>query len=539
MTLDQKQLKGGTVVSPDAHHDRGARIPFDIVSTRKSLPEALLEARSIHGADHIAVHDVDDRPFTLGTISRSALVLGHALRSQTQKETPIGIMLPTSAACIISLLAAHVAGLLPAMLNYTAGGRQVLAASNAVGLQAVLTSRRLVEQANLTGLVGLLESSVPVLYLEDIKQQISFIDRTSGYIESLLPGATNLTWPAPDQPAAVLFTSGTEGDPKAVVLSHANLLANVGQIRAHLSIFPERDVVMNALPMFHCFGLTVGGLVPVLSGARTILHPSPLEGRRIIGRIRAHGATILPSTDTFASQYARLGTIEDLSTLRLVVCGAEPLREKTRSLLEAKTKAVIVEGYGMTESSAVISSNTPDDNLIGSVGQCLPGIEYRLEPFEGLLDAGRLLVRGPNIMLGYMKDGTISPPPDGWHDTGDIVSVRDSHLFIRGRARRFAKIGGELVALGAVEQAAATLWPDHVHAAIVLPGSVREEEIVLVSDCAAAKREDLQLWARSNSVSQIVVPKRIIHVASVPLLGTGKPDYSVVSHVARSASYNG
>ena len=142
-------------------------------------------------------------------------------------------------------------------------------------------------------------------------------------------------------------------------------------------------------------------------------------------------------------------------------------------------------------------------------------------------------------MLGYMKHGTISPPPDGWHDTGDIVSVRDSHLFIRGRARRFAKIGGELVALGAVEQAAATLWPDHVHAAIVLPGSVREEEIVLVSDCAAAKREDLQLWARSNSVSQIVVPKRIIHVASVPLLGTGKPDYSVVSHVARSASYNG
>lgn len=515
---------------------RPARIPFDVAFTRQSLPQALLQARLRHGSSHVAVYDVDDQSFTLGAISNAALVLGHALRSMTEPGQPIGVMLPTSAGCLISFLAAHVAGLLPALLNYTSGGRQVLAASNAVNLQAVLTSRRLIEQAHLSSVIELLESSVAVLYLEDIRRQVSFADRTSGFIQSLLPGATKLTWPAPDQPAAVLFTSGTEGDPKAVVLSHANLLANVGQIRAHLEIFPETDIVMNALPMFHCYGLTVGGLVPLLSGARTILHPTPLEGRDIVRRIKHHGATILPATDTFVNQYARLASADALATLRLVVCGAEPLREKTRSLLEAKTKAAVVEGYGVTESSAVISSNTPDDNLIGSVGRFLPGIEWRTEPFEGLSGAGRLFVRGPNIMLGYMKDGIITMPPEGWHDTGDIVSVRNHHLYIEGRARRFVKIAGELVALGAVEHAAATLWPDHVHAAISMPGSTRQEEIVLVTDCAQARREDFQAWARSSHVSQMVVPRRIICLASIPLLGTGKPDYSVVAHVARTAA---
>jgi acyl-[acyl-carrier-protein]-phospholipid O-acyltransferase/long-chain-fatty-acid--[acyl-carrier-protein] ligase len=509
-----------------------ARLPFDITFTRQSLPEALLHARALYGSDHVAVYDVDDRPFTLGSISRAALVLGHALRSRTEPGQSIGIMLPTSAGCLISLFAAQLAGLLPALLNYTSGGRQLLCAGHAVALRTVLTSRRLVEDAHLSALAELLESSVPVLYVEDIMHQISFADRTSGYIESLLPGATNLTWPAPDQAAAILFTSGTEGDPKAVALSHANLLSNVGQIRAHLDIFPETDIVMNALPMFHCYGLTVGGLVPVLSGARTILHPSPLEGRDIVQRIRTHGATILPSTDTFAGHYARLASTEDLSSLRLVVCGAEPLRESTRALLRAKTNAAVVEGYGVTESAAVISSNTPDDNLMGSVGQCLPGIECRIEPFEGFTDAGRLFVRGPNIMLGYMTDGVISQLPEGWHDTGDIVSIRDHHLYIKGRARRFAKIGGELVALGAVEQAASSLWPDHVHAAIVLPGATRQEEIVLVTDCAAASREDLKVWARSSRVSPMVVPRRVIRVASIPLLATGKPDYAAVARAA-------
>ena len=537
MTLDPASVSPADTRSEGAVQGRlhPARNPFDVAFTRQSLPEALMQARSDHGSEHVALYDADDRAFTLGSVCRAALVLGHTLRAWTEPGQSIGIMLPTSAGCLISLFAAHIAGLMPAMLNYTSGARQLLASSRSTGLQTVLTSRRLVEQGNLSSLAGMLESNLPVLYLEDIRRQVSVVDWTNGYISSLLPGASGLTWPSPDQPAAVLFTSGTEGEPKAVVLSHANLLANVGQVRAHLAICPETDIVMNALPMFHCYGLTVGGLLPLLSGTRAILHPTPLGGRDIVRRIRDHGATILPTTDTFAAQYARLASADDLATLRLVVCGAEPLREKTRAVLADKTKAAVVEGYGVTESSAVISSNTPEDNLIGSVGRCLPGIECRIEPFEGFSDAGRLFVRGPNIMLGYMKDGVISRPVEGWHDTGDIVSIRDDRLYIRGRARRFAKIGGELVALGTIEQAAANLWPDHVHAAIVVPGSSRQEEIVLVTDCADASRDDLLVWARACRVSPLAVPRRVIRVASVPQLATGKPDYAVVAHIALTA----
>jgi acyl-[acyl-carrier-protein]-phospholipid O-acyltransferase/long-chain-fatty-acid--[acyl-carrier-protein] ligase len=511
-------------------------VPFDLAATRRSLPEALLEIRRSLGAGHVAVIDNDDSVLTAGTLIQGAFALGHALRKHVRVGNAVGMMLPTSGACLVSLLACHVAGIVPAMINHTLGGAGVLAACQAAGLKAIICSRHFVERAHIQPLLTMLSRTLPVHYLEDLQGSFSLLDRAAGCVGVRLRQISGTPWPEPDATAVILFTSGTEGAPKGVALSHANLLANAGQIRAHLDIYPDTDVVMNALPMFHCYGLTVGVLVPLLSGARTVLHPSPLQGREIDRRIRHHRATILLATDTFAASYARQAAPDDLGSLRLVVCGAERLRDETRALLKAKCNASVVEGYGVTEASAVIASNTPGDNQPGSVGRCLTAIEARIEPMNGMTDAGRLLVRGPNVMRGYMRDGLLLPLADGWHDTGDIVSLVDGRLHIRGRARRFAKLGGEMVSLDMVEHAAATLWPGHAHAAIIVEGAARAEEIVLVTDCASAGREDMILWLRSCGLSPLFAPRRICQVASVPVLASGKPDYVAAGRIAGTAA---
>jgi acyl-[acyl-carrier-protein]-phospholipid O-acyltransferase/long-chain-fatty-acid--[acyl-carrier-protein] ligase len=260
--------------------------------------------------------------------------------------------------------------------------------------------------------------------------------------------------------AVILFTSGTEGEPKGVMLSHENLLANVAQVRAHIDIYAT-DILFNPLPAFHCFGLNVGLVLPLIAGVKVVCHPTPLQPREIVRRIREYGATILLSTDTFITQYARSGERNDLETLRLAVCGAERVRDETRSLFRRKYDMEILEGYGVTEASPVIAANQMEANRSGTVGRLMAGMQTRLEPVEGIPNAGLLSVKGPNIMMGYIdpdKPGAIIPPPDGWYNTGDVVQIDDDgFIAIRGRVKRFAKIGGETVSLSVVENCAAAL----------------------------------------------------------------------------------
>ncbi|MGH6878585.1 MAG: AMP-binding protein, partial [Rhizomicrobium sp.] len=281
------------------------------------------------------------------------------------------------------------------------------------------------------------------------------------------------------------------------------------------------------------FGLTVGTLMPLLLGIKVVFHPTPLQPREIARRIRESGATILLATDTFISQYARAGDRGDLDSLRLAVCGAERLRDETRALVRKKYNVELLEGYGVTEASPVLAANQPGANRPGTVGRLLQGIEGRLEPVEGIPHAGRLVVRGPNVMLGYLRPelpGAIIPISGGWYDTGDVVSIdADGYIAIKGRLKRFAKVGGEVVSLSVVESCASAMWPDHSHAAIAVPDLRKGEQIVLVSTCREAERTAFAGWVHNHGVHELAIPRRVVHVDSIPVLGTGKTDYANVA----------
>ena len=517
------------------------RVPFDIRRTRRSIRSALLDARKRFGGSKVIFVDADGHQMTYDDLVRESFALGCALRKYAKRGETIGIILPTGIPAALTFFASHAFGRVPAMLNFTAGSHNMKVACKAAELKSIVTARKFVQHAKLEQLIGELATAVPIIYLEDLRESLSLIDKAAAILGSCMPHWMFTKWPNCDAPAAVLFTSGTEGDPKGVVLSHANILANVEQVRAHIDIYPHSDILFNPLPTFHCFGLTVGVVLPSMVGVKTVFHPSPLHAKEVTKRIREAKATILFATDTFIARYARASNEGDLASLRLAVCGAEHVRDETRRLVRQRCNMEILEGYGVTEAAAVVAANLPGDaNRFGTVGKMMAGMEYRLEPVTGIENAGRLFVRGPNVMSGYLTSampGVVESPPDGWHDTGDIVSIdADGYITILGRAKRFAKVGGEIISLAVAENCASALWPDNAHAAISLPDEHKGEQIVLVTDAKGARRSELAAWAKNSGVSELAVPRHIIHVEQVPLLGTGKPNYAAVKKLANTTS---
>lgn len=482
--------------------------------------------------DAVALVDGDERALNYDDIIRASFALGSALKSGTRKGELIGVMLPTGAASTLSFFALCAFGRVPAMLNFTTGLAGMKSALTTAQVKRVVTARKLVEMACLQDVVANLDAEI--LYLEDVRKNLTLSDKLTAVMGKLMPRLLSAK-PDPSDTAAILFTSGTEGEPKGVALSHANILANVAQVRAHIDLY-SADVLFNPLPVFHCFGLTVGTILPLVAGVKVVCHPTPLQPKEIVRRIKSHGATILLSTDTFINQYARTCDIGDLDTLRMAVCGAERLRDETRAFLRKKSSVTLLEGYGVTEASPVVAANQIEANHPGTVGRMMAGMEAKLKPVEGIPGAGELYVRGPNVMQGYIKPdapGKIVPLPDGWYNTGDVVSIDDEgFISIRGRLKRFAKIGGETVSLAVVENIAAALWPDNVHAAVSIPDGRKGEQIILVTDATDAGRVELIGWAQNHGVSEISVPRRVITLQPIPMLATGKIDYVSVQKVA-------
>jgi acyl-[acyl-carrier-protein]-phospholipid O-acyltransferase/long-chain-fatty-acid--[acyl-carrier-protein] ligase len=505
------------------------RVPFDPRVTRRSVFDALLEARSEYGGATPAMVDGDERALSYDELIRASLALGHALKQGSRAGDCVGVMLPTGVGAAVAFFALSAYGRVPTMLNFTSGAAGLRSALATARVKRIVTARRFIALAKLEELAAAL-GDFELIYLEDVRAGLGVTDKLAAAAGKFAPRLV-ASRAAPDAPATILFTSGTEGEPKGVVLSHANLLANVAQVRAHIDLY-RRDVLLNPLPVFHCFGLTVGTLLPLIAGVKVVFHPTPLQPKEIVRRIRAHGATILLSTDTFISQYARAGEPGELDTLRLAVCGAERLRDETRTFVRRKYGITLLEGYGVTEASPVVAANQVEANHPGTVGRLMAGMEARLEPVEGISGAGQLVVKGPNVMLGYLTPeapGVIAPPEDGWYNTGDVVSIdAEGFIAIRGRLKRFAKIGGEIVSLGVVENIAAALWPDNAHAAIALPDGRKGEQIVLVTDAPEAGRMDMLAWAQNHGVSELAVPRRLILVEAIPVLGTGKTDYVAI-----------
>ena len=513
---------------------------YNAAHGRRTIFGALTEAGRAFGAKTPILIDGDERKLTYQDLSRAALALGHALRKHTNSREAVGVLLPTGIGSIISVFALSAYGRVPAMLNFTSGFQNLRAALQAADVKCVVTAHRFIDLGKFEALETELKKQVKLVYLEELREGLSATDKAAAVIGSYLPRAV-ASRPSPDSPAVILFTSGTEGEPKGVALSHANILSNIEQVRAHVPFY-RTDVVFNPLPTFHSFGLTVGSFMPLYLGITAVLHPTPRQPHEIVRRIRDHRATILLATDTFVSQYIRASADGDLSSLRLAVCGAERLRDETRQLIKRKYNVELLEGYGVTEASPVISANQPGANRPGTVGHLVPHLQCRIEPVEGIKEGGRLFVKGPNVMLGYLrpeKPGEIVPPAGGWHDTGDVVSMdEDGFLALRGRLKRFAKIGGETVSLTVVENCASALWPDFAHAAICIPDGRKGEAIVLVTTNPQAERSEIMVWVRNHGVPELAVPKRVISVGEIPVLGTGKTDYVSVGKMAAEAAEN-
>ncbi len=517
---------------------------FDPAAARRTLFDALLDARDAAGRNAPALEDQERAPLSYARLVLGAMVLGDRLARATRRGDAVGLLLPNVNGLAVTLFGLSAHGRTPAMLNFTAGPKNLRAACELARLRTVVTSRRFVESAGLdAAIAAIAEADVGgaaprILYLEDVRREITSLDKALGLWRAFRARAIHAAQHViPDEPAVILFTSGSEGTPKGVVLSHANLVSNARQIYAHADgMLSPRDVMFNALPMFHSFGLTAGLLVGLLNGVKVMLYPSPLHYRQIPKLIAETKATILFSTDTFLMNYARAASAGELAGVRFIVAGAERVKDETRKAW-SDLGATIVEGYGCTECSPVIACNLPNDNRSGTVGRALPAIELKLDPVEGISEGGRLSVKGPNVMLGYLsadRPGEIAAPPGGWHDTGDIVTVSDDgFIAIRGRARRFAKLGGEMVSLAAVEAMIAQGWPGHTHVVVSLPDPRKGEQLVLITDKPDADRELLRMMAKEQGAPELWTPRAVLAGATIPALGSGKIDYAGAADLAR------
>jgi acyl-[acyl-carrier-protein]-phospholipid O-acyltransferase/long-chain-fatty-acid--[acyl-carrier-protein] ligase len=520
-------------------YDVMSEMMFDSTDTDKTLFSALINARHMHGGRQIIAEDVERKPLNYTQFTLRAFTLGRVLSRRFGEAPNIGIMLPNTSITTITFFALQAFGKTPAMINFSAGGAQMVLACGLAQLRAVITSKRFVKTAKLDAAVAdLTAAGVAVVYLEDIATQVRLADKLLGLLASRCPAAAYrlaAKSPAPNSPAVILYTSGSEGTPKGVVLSHKNILANCAQLASRVDFGPQ-DKVLNVLPMFHSFGLTGGTLLPILNGIKTFYYPSPLHYRIVPELIYDTNSTIMFGTDTFLSAYARFANPYDMHSLRYIFAGAEKLRDETRRAYADTYGVRIFEGYGATEMSPVISINTPMQNRPGTVGRLLPGLEYRLESVPGIEEGGRLELKGPNVMLGYLKadaPGVIQAPGGGWYDTGDIVAMdAQGYISIKGRQKRFAKIGGEMVSLTAVEAAITKLWPEHKHAVVNLPDAKKGEQIILLTDKPDATREDLVRYFRDQKIPELSLPKRIMVVATLPVLGTGKTDYQKAKALA-------
>jgi acyl-[acyl-carrier-protein]-phospholipid O-acyltransferase/long-chain-fatty-acid--[acyl-carrier-protein] ligase len=510
---------------------------FDLRRIRKTVFAGLLQSRNRFGGNKVAIIDADGREMTYNELIQAVFALGHALKAGTKQGEAVAILLPTGIGAIISFYAISAYGRIPAMLNFTAGDSALKAACKACGCTKIITAHRFIELGELGKLESALAEDHKMIYLEDVRANMTNMDKAAAVLGTIAPWAVR-TWQSPDSPGVYLFTSGTEGEPKGVVLSHANLLANVEQVRDHITLLPT-DILFNPMPTFHCFGLTGGVLLPLGFGIPAICHPTPLQAKTIVKRVAETKSTILFATDTFMNQYSRAADDEDLKSLRFAVCGAERVKDETRSAVRRRFNLDIIEGYGLTEAAPVLSVNQPGNNKPGTVGQLMAGCEAKLIPVPGIEDGGQLHFRGPNLMQGYIRasnPGVLEPPPEGWHDTGDIVSIDDEgFLRIRGRIKRFAKIGGEMVSLAVVENCANSLWPENSHAAATLPDKRKGEQIILITDYAKADRADLVAFAKNHGVTDLAIPKKIIQVDEIPVLGTGKTDYGRVTALVKEA----
>ena len=497
-----------------------------------SITEAIAE-RVRERPSFAVLEDVTWQPLTYRRMFLGAGLLAQQWRTKfgAKREEHVGVLLPNVNAMPVTLLSLWAANKIPAILNYTTGPTVMVACVQVAGLKHVVTSRNFLKKAKLD-VQPLEQVGVQLYYLEDVRAGIGGVAKFIALLRSWFAPASPLRAEhRADETAVVLFTSGSEGVPKGVELSHRNILANIRQMSV-ISDLQISDRFFTALPIFHSFGLTVGTLLPLVRGAYVLVYPSPLHYRIVPTVFYDKNCTVLLATNTFLSGYARKAQPYDFRSLRYLFAAAEKVQEVTVKTWSERFGIRILEGYGATECSPCVSVNTPMNPRLGTAGEMLPGIEWKIETIEGVPEGGRLFVRGPNVMKGYLNADANAKfqAAGGWYDTGDIVRVdEDKFVHILGRLKRFAKVSGEMVSLTAVEEALAGAFPHYglrfAVAVVAKPDEDKGERLIAVSNESKLSLEEIRGAIKAKGLSNLAVPREVKTVREIPKLGTGKVNH--------------
>lgn len=470
-------------------------------------------------------HEADKNRIIIEDINQKAsykmlLLSSYVLGEKFKDKLGVGVLLPNSIAHVAALFALFKNGITPSILNFSFGLQNLLDCCEAAEIKEILTSREFVSKAKLDHLITVLAQKIKIVYLEDVKATITVGDKIHSVFNYMFKKRS-----AFKDGNLILFTSGSESKPKGVVLSHKNIYTNIQQAKSVVDV-TDSDKFLNVLPMFHSFGLTAGTLLPVLSNIPMFLYPTPLHYRIIPELAYDKDCTILFGTSTFLKGYGRNAHPYDFYSLRYVFAGAEKLKEEVREMWIDKFGIRIYEGYGTTEASAILSLNTPLLNKKGSVGCLLPGIEYKLEPVEGIESGGNLLVKGANLMKGYLIHGEGFKPLNDWYTTGDIVEIDEQgFITIKSRLKRFAKISGEMISLNLIEELASECFGTSSLATIATADPSKGEKIILFVTEEVHSLKTLRAFIRSKNLSPLLIPSKLTLIDEIPLLGSGKTDY--------------
>lgn len=499
-----------------------------------SLFAQLMKTAKIHAKKGLFrrpkfVEDIQRKPQSYRDIVIKSFVLGKYLKRRTEPEEHVGLFLPNSVAALCSFFGLTAYDRIPVMLNFSVGAQNMVSMCKTAQVRIVVTSLAFVKTAKMEDAVKMMEEAgVKIIYLEKAAKEIGLWDKINAYLRYKIKRVPIKK--GGNRKAVILFTSGSEGTPKAVVLSHANIISNIKQMSA-IETINVTDTVFNALPMFHSFGLVVGTLFPLFEGSKLFLYPSPLHYRVVAEIVYEIGASIMFGTDTFFRGYGRIAHPFDFHNIRFMFGGAEAVKPDTRNIWMERLGIRVLEAYGATECSPVVSANNRIFNRFGSIGKLLPAIEYKIEPVPGIEKGGELVVRGPNIMMGYIlpdNPGVLVPLEGGWYHTGDVVEIDEiGFVYIRDRIKRFAKIGGEMVSLNAVHEMVCKAYEtdgEFQYGVVAIPHESKGEQIVLATNNRNVSQDELHAYIRANAMSELFLPRIILYMEKLPVFATGKAD---------------
>ena len=510
-----------------------------------SLFAQLMKTAKIHSKKGLLrrpqfVEDIQRIPNSYKDIIIKSFVLGKYFKRRTLPGDHVALLLPNSIAAVCTFFGLSAYDRVPVMLNFSVGAQNMVSMCNTAQVKIVITSLTFIKTAKLESTAEVLKANgFNIVYLESLRKDIGLWEKINAYLRYKIKRVPHKD--GGSKKAVILFTSGSEGAPKAVVLSHANIISNIKQMSA-IETINTTDTVFNALPMFHSFGLTVGTLFPLLEGAKLFLYPSPLHYRIVAELVYEIGATIMFGTDTFFRGYGRIAHPFDFHNVRFMFGGAEAVKADTRDMWMERLGIRVMEAYGATECSPVVTANNRIFNRFGSIGKLLPAMEYRIEPVDGIEKGGELVVRGPNVMLGYImpdNPGVLKPLENGWYHTGDLVEIDEiGFIYIKDRIKRFAKIGGEMVSLNAVDNMVrkAYEWMSpqdktgegstdmFSYGVVAIPHESKGEQIVLVTNNRMVTQEVLHSYIKNNGMSELYLPRVILFRDKLPVFATGKAD---------------